>query len=681
MANSDTALPTTSELRAVSQQRREAPHHASDAGERDEPRRIEKTDLIRIGLVGVAIVVSWLHPWTLFDWAVFQGEPGAHEVFASWLQRWKFLGRFDLAAFVATLAGGYPLFREALADLRERRMTMELSMTVALAAAMLVGEFRTSLVIVFFVLIAEVLEELTLSRGRSAIKALLDLLPQSAVIRDGGGTQEVSAAEIRVGDIVVLKPGARLPADGVVIKGQSFVDQSTITGESLPIEKIEGSEVYAGTINQSGALELRALRLGRDTAYGKIIEAVERAEKSRAPVQKTADRLAGYIVYFALGCAALTFLITRDVRSSISVVVVAGACGIAAGTPLALLGAIGRAAHAGAVVKGGLYVEILARIDTVALDKTGTVTFGNPEVTAVCSVREASMRDVVEAAALAERLSEHPLGKAILKTASKMSVVVREPDRFEYIPGKGIICTLGTEEIVAGNRALLAERGCDVNALAACPDHLSEVVVSRGGRLLGSIRIADVIRPEAVSAVQALRQMGIRTVLLTGDTAAIARDVGRALGVDEVCAELLPEQKVSEIENLLSGGRKVAMVGDGINDAPALMRASVGVAVGSGTDVARESANVVLLGNDLLKLVETVRVARRCYRIIMANFVGTLLTDAAGVGLAAYGLLNPMLATLIHVSSEMAFILNSARLLPTLSKKRESVTRDYAAAA
>jgi P-type Cu+ transporter len=293
---------------------------------------LDRVDLVRIGFVAAAVVASWFRLWT-------------------------HLASYDVIALVATLVGGYPIFREALSAIAARRMTMELSMTIALVAALMIGEFFTALVIVLFVLVAEVLEGLTVGRGRRAIKDLLDFLPHQAVIRRSGGPEEVSASEIQVGDAVIVKPGACVPVDGMVIGGNSFVDQSTITGESLPVEKLPGTKVYAGTINQSGVLEIRTTNIGRDTAFGKIIEAVERAEKSRAPIQKTADRLAGYLVYFAVGCAGLTFLVTRDVRSTISVIIVAGACGIAAGTPLAILGAIGRAARQGAIIKGGLYLE------------------------------------------------------------------------------------------------------------------------------------------------------------------------------------------------------------------------------------------------------------------------------------------------------------------------------------
>jgi len=603
---------------------------------------LQSRELMRIGLVAVASAAVWLRLW----------EP---------------LARVSVIGLTAALVGGYPIFEEAFSALRARRMTMELSMAIAVGAALAIGEFFTALVIVLFVLIAEVFERLTVGRGRRAIKDLLDFLPRQALVRRGAAAREVGAAERSPGDVVVVRPGGRLPVDGLVVAGHSFVDQAAITGESLPVEKVAGAHVYAGTINQSGTIDVRATRIGRDTAFGKILEAVEAAERSRAPIQKTADRLAGYLVYFAIGCAALTFVITRDVRSMISVVIVAGACGIAAGTPLAILGAIGQAARKGAIVKGGLYLEALSQVDTVVLDKTGTLTYGNPEVVDIHAAPGATSDEVLAAAAIAERPSEHPVGKAILKLAAAAGLPVIEPERFAYIPGKGVVCTAGGDEIVVGSRAFLTERDVDVTPCAFGDDRGSEVHVARRGRLLGDLHVADVLRSEAKDAVAALRRMGLRVILLTGDAEAITSTVGRQLAIDEVEAGLLPAGKLARIDALLAEGRTVAMVGDGINDAPALMRASVGVAMGSGTDVARESAPVVLLGNDLRTVAETLRIARRCHRIIMTNFVGTLLVDCVGVGLAAFGLLGPLLAAFVHVASELAFILNSARLLPATS--------------
>ena len=604
-----------------------------------EGYRLQSSELVRIVFVALASGAVWFRVWEPFP-------------------------RISLIGLVAALVGMYPILQEAFEAVLERRMTMELSMTIAIGAALAIGQFFTGLVIILFVLIAEVLEGLTVGRGRRAIKDLLDFLPRNATVRRQGDSHEISASEIRFGDVVVVKPGSRIPVDGEVISGNSFVDQSTITGESMPVEKIAGTHVYAGTINQSGVLEVRTTGIGRDTAFGKIINAVEEAEKSRAPIQRTADRLAGYLVYLALACAALTFLITRDLRSTISVIIVAGACGIAAGTPLAILGGIGRAARAGAIIKGGLYLEVLSGIDTVVLDKTGTLTYGNPEVTGIRPTAGTTVESVLLAAAIAERPSEHPLAKAILKKAADAKIPVIEPSRFGYAPGKGLVCSLNGEEIVVGNKALLSERAIEVNGFGANPDHSSEILVAQGGHLLGGIQIEDKLRPEATAAVAELKRMGLRVVLLTGDAQSIAKSVGAQLGIEEIHAHLLPEDKVERIKTLIREGRRVAMVGDGVNDAPALMQANVGVAMGSGTDVARETAQIMLLGNDLLKFVETLSIARRCRRIIMANFTGTLVVDGVGVGLAAFGFLNPLLAAFIHVASELAFILNSARLLP-----------------
>jgi heavy metal translocating P-type ATPase len=611
--------------------------------DRSAPHRLESSALMRIGLVALATATVWLRAW----------EP---------------VSRVSVIGVTAALVGGYPILREACSAIRARRMTMELSMTIAIGAALAIGEFFTALVIVLFVLIAEALEGLTVGRGRRAIKDLLDVLPRRVFVRRGMEAREVSVAEIALGDVVLVKPGARVPVDGVVVAGHSFVDQATITGESIPTEKVPGTHVYAGTINQSGALDVRTTGIGSETAFGKIIDAVEAAERSRAPVQKTADRLAGYLVYFAIGSAALTFLITRDVRSTISVVIVAGACGIAAGTPLAILGGIGQAARRGAIVKGGLYLEALSRVDTVVLDKTGTLTYGEPEVVAIHAAPGSTPEAVLAAAAIAERPSEHPVGKAVLRKAAEMSLPVVEPERFAYLVGRGVVCTVGGEEIVVGSRDLLAERRLDVAPCGAGADGSSEVHVARHRRLLGDLHVADVLRSEARNAVVELRRMGLRTVLLTGDGAEAARTVAHQLDIEEVEAGLLPDGKLARIEAILAAGGTVAMVGDGINDAPALMRASVGVAMGSGTDVARESAPVVLLGNDLRTFVDTLRIARRWRRIVAANFAGTLVVDAVGVSLAAFGLLGPLLAAFVHVSSELAFILNSARLLPSTSR-------------
>ena len=571
---------------------------------------------------------------------------------------------------ICTIVGGFPIFHEAYENIVQRRMTMELSMAIAIVAALAIREIFTALVIALFVLVAEILEGLTVGRGRTAIRHLVGLLPTTATVRRNESWQDVETREIAVGEIVLVKPGTSIPVDGVVTGGHSFVDQATITGESMPAEKDTGASVYAGTINQSGALEIRVDRMGRDTTFGKIIDAVERAEKSRAPIQGIADRLSGYLVYFALGAAALTFLITHNTRSTISVVIVAGACGIAAGTPLAILAGIGRSAQLGSIIKGGLYLESLATVDTILLDKTGTLTYGTPEVIDVRPVEGVPVASLLEAAVTAESRSEHPAAKAILKKASQLRISCEEPERFDYVPGKGIAAVRRGMEIIVGNRLFLEGHRIALPA-SAIPRTDSEIFVAREGKFLGTLVVADMLRPEATKAIADFKSMGLKTVLLTGDTRAVAEDIGGKLGVDEIAAELLPDDKLEFVNRLIAARHNVVMVGDGVNDAPALMKATVGVAMGAGTDVARESANVVLIGNDLSKLVETLSIARRCHRTIMQNFVGTLVVDSIGVGLAAFGFLNPLLAAFIHVSSEMTFILNSARLLPPISSAKK----------
>ena len=647
----DQAMARTSAPAALDEDRRRADDPSGQSSDHehdhDDAHAFAWPEALRMGLVALAAAAVWFRVW----------EP---------YRSVSVIGAVGLAI------GGWPIFKEAFANLIELRMTMELSMTIAIVAAAAIGEFFTALVITLFVLVAEVLEGMTVQRGRRAIRDLLEFLPREVSVRRAGSVRAVSAAELGIGDAILVNPGGRVPVDGTVLAGHSFVDESRITGESMPVEKTKGAPVYAGAINQSGTLEVRAERIGRDTTYGKIIEAVERAERSRAPVQRLADRLAGFLVYFALAAAGLTFLVTGDVRATIAVVIVAGACGIAAGTPLAILGGIGQSARLGAIVKGGVHLETLGRVDTVVLDKTGTLTYGRPAVQRVLTVAGVSPETVLDAAAAAEQRSEHPLGQTIVAHARAQKRPVVEPDRFSYTPGRGIAAEVAATTVLVGNRAWMRERGVvmpDASGTGigreTAASAASEVFVARDGRLLGAIAIADAVRPEGQRAVAALGRMGIRTILLTGDTRSVAEAVARSLDIREVEADLLPEDKLERVKALVAASRTVAMVGDGVNDAPALMAASVGVGMGSGTDVARESADVVLLGNDLARFVETLAVARRTRGIIWQNFTGTLVVDALGVGLAAFGLLGPLLAAFIHVASELAFILNSARLLPS----------------
>ena len=615
-------------------------HHDHEDDHHDHDHAAGPGEYVRLGVMALIIIAS------LTGW-------------------WRSFMDRDWLAFAGTVIGGFPIYKEAWENLLKRRMTMELSMTIALVAALAIGQFFTALVIAFFVLFAELLEGYTVGGGRKAIEKLIDALPRQVTVRRNGREEQLSADALTPGEIIVIRPGERIPVDGEVVKGTSFVDQSSITGESLPVEKIESAKVSAGTINKNGVLEVRVERVGRDTTFGKIIQVVEQAEKSKAPLERIADRLAAGLVYFAFGAAVLTFLVTRNLTATIAVIIVAGACGVAAGTPLAILAGIGSAARRGIIVKGGLYLEKLVEIDTIVLDKTGTLTLGVPEVTGVHGVNGLPEETVLLNAAIAEQHSEHPLGEAIVRAARDQKLSLRQYAELQYVPGKGLSCRDGGNRIIVGTATFLEENGVRIDTgaeLQPLKPGESMVYVGRDATFLGTISLADRLRSEAIQTITALKAQGYRTLLLTGDSADIASTIGQQLGVDEAKGDLLPEQKLKIIRDLLKQGRKVAMVGDGVNDAPALAEATVGIAMGGGTDVALETADITLMTADLSRLVEVFRIAHNCYRVIMFNFWGTIAVDTLGIVLAFLGVLAPIVAALIHVGSELTFILNSARL-------------------
>jgi heavy metal translocating P-type ATPase len=602
-----------------------------------------KEDLIRIGAVAIASLLSWFGVW-------------------------KYIASFDFIAILATLVGGYPMLKEAFENIRERRMTMELSMSIAVIATLLIQQYFTGLVITFFVLIAEYLEHLLVSQGRNVIEKLLALLPHKAIVRRGTSERETDIAEIKPGDVVIVKPGSSIPVDGIVVKGNSFVDQSSLTGESIPVEKIEGIEVFAGTLNQTGILEVTVKSVGQDTTFGKVIAIIEEAEQSRPPIQKTADKLAARLVYMALAGAAITWLFTHNIVSAISALIVAGACGVAAGTPLAILAGIGRIAKEGIIVKGGIYLEQLAKIDTVILDKTGTLTFGTPAVMNIENFNGITKEKVLQLAASAEQHSEHPIASAINAKAKTQNLRPFPYTDIQYLPGKGMIAFVNKDEIMVGNSTLLAEKENSLHSTIS--DYVTKekgkgfttVLVAQNNSIIGAISVADVLRPEARQAIEAIKRQNCRVLLLTGDDKTIAYAVASSLNVDEVYAEMLPAEKLERVRALIRCGKKVAMVGDGINDAAALTEATVGISMGTGTDVTLESADMTLMNNNLMKIAEALQISRQCMNVIMFNFWGTVIVDLFGITLAFLGYITPLGAALIHVISELTFILNSARL-------------------
>ena len=580
---------------------------------------------------------------------------------------------YDIVAIVAVLLGGYPVFKETILSLRHFHINMEVSMALAIIASLLVGQFAVSVLITFFVLLSEYIEDYAVDKGRQTIVLLEKSVPKSALVRRNGLEQEVDVQSLQTNDIVIVRDGERIPVDGIIVVGSAFVNQAAITGESKRSEKNAGDNVYAGSINVSGLIEVRTERVGSETTFGKIIKLVEEAENRKAPIQRISDRLAAYLVEFAIAFAFVTFLLTRDPITTLSVVVVAGACGVAAGTPLAIVAIMGKGAKKGTIIKGGAYVEEMNKVDTVVIDKTGTLTFGDPSVNEVVNFGSYTKKDVLEYAALAERHSNHPLARAITNKARELGLKVSNETSSpaSYIPGKGIISEHEGGEIVVGNNVLIAERQArfpqdsqgDAIANKISNSGGSIVLVAYRGEVCGMISISDLIRKESRNAISDLRKMGIRTVMLTGDNRSVAETVAKQVGIDEVYAELLPDAKLSFVEDLVSKGHRVAMVGDGINDAPALARANVGIGMGAGTDVAIEEADIVLMTNDLQKIADVAKLSRKAYRTIMTNFYGTLSVDGIGIALAALGFLNPLVAAGIHVTSELIFILNSARLI------------------
>jgi heavy metal translocating P-type ATPase len=576
------------------------------------------------------------------------------------------------AAVVGLLIGCWPILAEAWGDVRARRMSMELSMLIAIAAAAAIGVWVTALVITVFVLAAEILEDLSLDRGRDALTDLMAFLPTTVDVVDGEVVTSVPLSALAPGKMVVVSPGGGVPVDGTVVAGASSLDQSRITGESMPVDVRVGSSVYAGSVNQTGALQVRAERVGADSSYGQIVETVRAAQSAQTPAQRWADRFAAWLVYLALAGATVTYLVTRDWQATISVVVVAGACGIAAGTPLASLAAIGRAARSGAFIKAGTYLERLSTVDTVVFDKTGTLTTGVLRVTDVRPANGITVDGLLAATAGAEWYSEHPIGRAITGHAADRGLPVRAAADFDYQPGHGVIATVDGHRVRAGNTRLVPE------ATTPTQDNGggSAVHVAIGDRYAGSILVADTVRASSRQAVADLHRLGLQTVMITGDTAQTAQAVAHEVGIDEVHAELLPADKAGHVQALRQSGRRLAMVGDGVNDAPSLAKADVGIAMGTGTDIARETADVILISADLADLTQALRIARRARRIVLANFIGTIAVDLVGMALAALGILGPVLAAIVHVGSESAFILNSARLVPGRQAPRSAAVPD-----
>lgn len=567
----------------------------------------------------------------------------------------------------AVAVGLYPLVKTGILDLvRKRKIGTEIFVTIATTIAMLGAEYVAGAVLMVIILIAEFIAELNTERARASIKTLIGSVPATAVVRRAALDETVPVTAVQRGDVVIVRAGEKIPVDGVVRSGDASVNQAPITGESIPQEKTPGASVFAGTVVELGALDIETQKVGGDTMFARIIALVEGAEAQQAPVQKLADRVAAWLIPVVLLFLLGVWFVTRDLRMVITLLIFTSPAELGLATPLVVIAAIARAARAGILLKGGIYLELMAKVDVLAFDKTGTLTLGEPAVVGIELFDTAiSEADLLRFAGGAERRSSHPLAKAIVTRAEQAGAPLPEPANFEVIRGRGVRAKLDGRAVVAGNAAFLSENGVTFPATADGGGR-TMVYVALDGRAAGVLYLADRVRPDASAALRRLKASGIkRIVMLTGDNAAIAGRIGGELGVDSVEADLLPDEKVNAIRRLQAEGHKVAMVGDGINDAPALAAADVGIAMGvAGTQAAIEAADVALMTDDIGKIADARTIARKAYRTVQENlFVGVGVVHVLGITAALLKLIGPIEAAVIHLGPDILVFLNSVKLL------------------
>ncbi len=591
---------------------------------------------------------------------------------------------------LAYLAGGYDITRHALHALRERHFDTDLLMVLAALGAAFLGEFAEGALLLFLFSLGHALEERALDRARNAIRALADLAPKTALVRRNGEERELPVEELQIGDVVIVRPGVRVPVDGEVLTGQSAVDQSPITGESIPVDKALGDPVFAGSVNGEGALEVRVTRLARDSTLARVMEMVERAQAQKSPTQQMTERFTRWFVPTVLIGDLLLILVPplfgvpfrEAFLRAMTLLVAASPCALALGTPSAILAGVAQAARNGVLVKGGAHLENMGRLHAIAFDKTGTITVGKPRVTDIVSLTSQttasaqgqegwSEGEVLALAAAVESRSAHPLAQAVVRAAQERDLKVPAVSEVNAMTGRGVQAQVDGNLVRVGNLNLFAEAGVPVpktlqEQVQALEDQgKTTMLISLDGQVIGLIAVADVIRPEAPAALAALKRLGIReTVMLTGDNPRVAAHIAQQVGLSDFRADLMPEDKLEAIRALVKERNVVAMVGDGVNDAPALANATVGIAMGgAGTDVALETADVALMADDLSKLPFAVGLGRATRAIIRQNLFVSLGVITVLIVLAVTGLAGIGVAILFHEGSTIVVALNSLRLL------------------
>ncbi|MDR2050767.1 MAG: cation-translocating P-type ATPase [Deltaproteobacteria bacterium] len=578
-------------------------------------------------------------------------------------------------SWAAVFICGLPLLYLALSELfHEKRVGSELLVSVAMIACIYIGELFAAGEVAFLMAIGAILEERTVEKARQGVKKLLSLAPrQGRRIAAPGGNAAASMVpveEIGRGDFLRVLPGETIPVDGVILAGASSVDQSAITGESLPVDKSVGDSVFSGSVNRFGSIDIEATRVGEDSSLQKLIRMVREAEKNKAPLQRIVDRWAAWLVPLALLIAVGVYLGTGDLIRAVTVLVVFCPCALALATPTSIMAAIGQAAKQGVLIKSGGALENMGKADKIAFDKTGTLTRGTLSVSDIISVApERTAEDLLRLAASAEAFSEHPLGRAVVASAGESGLSPMLAEDFAMLPGKGVRAVVEKESVLLGSGAYLRENGIELDDKAG--EMLEKlrgqgkavILVASGGLFVGALALSDTLRREAGPMVERLRALGADVVLLTGDHARTASWFSKQAGITDVHADLLPEQKVECIRKLQEQGHKVCMIGDGVNDAPALKTADVGVAMGTmGSDIAIEAADIALMGDNISKIPYLKRLSLTTVSTIKFNIAASMLINLAGIVLSVMGLLNPMAGAFIHNAGSLLVVLNAARL-------------------
>jgi Zn2+/Cd2+-exporting ATPase len=570
----------------------------------------------------------------------------------------------------AALVGSVFIWWSAIQGIRRRDFTADIPVSIATASALAVGQYSAAAVVAVLLLLGGMLENFVAARAGRALEALSKLLPDRVTVRRGDNDVDVLLEEVEPGDLLLIRSGERIAVDGEVLTGSATVSQAAITGESLPLEKRAGDTVFAGALNEHGTIEVLTTKVGRETTLGQIRRMVEEAQEKKAPIERLLNRYAKFYTPMAILLGAALWWWSGDITRAITMLIVFCPCVMVLATPTALVASIGNAALRGTLVKKGATVEALAKVDTVVFDKTGTLTFGQPRVVSIIALNGLRETEILGLAAVAEKFSEHPLARAVVRAAHTRSLHVPDPEQFEALPGMGVRSIADGHELLLGHLKLLTERGLNVsrdvelraNELAA-PGR-TVIGIANGHEVAGLLALEDIVREDAQAAVMRLNALAIRTVLITGDNRETAELIAAQLGISEVHAETLPQQKVEIVKGLQAEGRIVAFVGDGVNDGPALATADVGIAMGlAGTDVAIETADIALLADDLSKLPHLLELSRQAIRAIKQNLVFSLGVLAAAVALTIPGILNPVTGALLHELSSIPVIANSARLI------------------